>query len=353
MTKCPPLAAMSLVLMLAPVPLAQGQWKLQDSGTRARFRGLSVVSPEVVWAGGTEGTFSRTTDGGKTWHAGHVPDASDLDFRDVQAFDDRTAFLLAAGEGDHSRLFKTTDGGATWTQILKNPDAGGFLDAMAFWDLNNGLILGDPVDGRFVILLTTDGGKHWSQVRPEGMPPALIGEGAFAASGTCLTVYGRSHAWFGTGGGKTARIFRTNDGGRSWTVHATPVRAGAPTSGIFSVAFADADQGVVVGGDYKQSAETRSVVALTSDGGRTWKAPPGVPPEGFRSAVAFLPGKGGKVLVAVGPSGSDVSIDGGESWRRLGNAGFHALGFAEKPLAGWASGDNGTIASFLGPLAEK
>jgi photosystem II stability/assembly factor-like uncharacterized protein len=353
MSKSPPLAAFALVVLLAHVTVARGQWNLQDSGTRARFRGLSVASADVAWAGGTGGTYSRTTDGGKTWKAGQVPDASDLDFRDVQAFDDQTAFLLAAGEGEHSRLFKTTNGGATWDKVLNNPHAGGFLDAMAFWDADHGLVLGDPVDGRFVILFTTDGGKSWSHVLPDGMPAALVGEGAFAASGTCLTVHGRSHAWFGSGGGKTARVFRTTDGGKSWTVHDTPVRASSPASGVFSLAFADADRGVAVGGNYKRPAEAKAVVALTSDGGRTWKTPSGAPPEGFRSAVAFLPSKGDKVLVAVGPSGSDVSIDGGESWRRLGNLGFHALGFADKPLAGWASGDNGTIARFIGPLPEK
>jgi photosystem II stability/assembly factor-like uncharacterized protein len=353
MTKSLPLAAFVLIVLLAPLNSVRAQWKLQDSGTRARFRGLSVVSPEVAWAGGTGGTFSRTNDGGKTWRAGQVPEASELDFRDVQAFDDRTAFLLAAGEGDHSRIFKTTDGGATWTQVLKNPDAGGFLDAIAFWDSDHGLVLGDPVDGRFVVLSTTDGGKNWSHVRVQGMPPSLPGEGAFAASGTCLTVYGHSHAWFGTGGGKTSRVFRTTDGGHSWTVHDAPLRAGSPTSGIFSLAFANADQGVAVGGDYKKPDEAKSVLALTSDGGQTWRIPSGSAPDGFRSAVAFLPGKGDKVLVTVGPSGSDISIDGGESWRRLGKLGFHVLGFAGKPLGGWASGDNGTIARFIGPVPEK
>jgi photosystem II stability/assembly factor-like uncharacterized protein len=330
MSKSLPLIAIVLIVLFAPLNSVHGQWKLQDSGTRARFRGLSVVSPDVAWAGGTGGTFSRTNDGGKTWRAGQVPEASDLDFRDVQAFDDRTAFLLAAGEGDHSRIFKTTDSGATWTLVLKNPDAGGFLDAMAFWDPDHGLVLGDPVDGRFVVLSTTDGGKNWSHIRMQGMPPSLPGEGAFAAS-----------------------VFRTIDGGQSWTAHAAPVRAGSPTAGIFSLAFANADQGVAVGGDYKRPDEARSVLALTSDGGQTWRTPSGAAPDGFRSAVAFLPGKGDKVLVTVGPSGSDITIDGGESWRRLGMLGFHALGFAGKPLAGWAAGDNGTIARFVGPVPEN
>ena len=224
------------------------------------------------------------------------------------------------------------------------PDPTGFLDALAFWDADHGLALGDPVGGRYTVLTTADGGAHWTKAKAEGMPPALAGEGAFAASGTCLTTLGDAEAWFGTGGGATARVFRTRDRGATWTVHDTPIRAGSATSGIFSVAFRDADHGVIVGGSYDQPDRGGQVAATTNDGGTTWTVVERDEPKGFRSAVAFVGGAPQKVL-AVGPSGSDLSTDGGRTWAPITGEGYHAVGFAG-PGAGWAVGEAGRVAKF-------
>lgn len=337
----------ALLVVLTSGSGVVAQWTGQPSGTTARLRGICVVNERVVWASGTGGTVLRSVDGGKTWEEKAVPDAEDLDFRDVEAFDDRTAYALSIGEGEKSRIFKTTDGGATWDLKYKNRDPRVFLDALAFWDADHGLTLGDPVDGRFVILTTSDGGKTWVPIPPEGMPPALPGEGAFAASGTSLTVGEGGHAWFATGGAKVARVFRTTDRGRSWAARETPVVAGSPSSGIFSLVFHDADHGIAVGGDYREPGKTGNIFALTSDGGRTWRQPEGRRPGGYRSAVAPVPGTGGRTLVAVGPNGSDISADGGERWTSLGTTGFHAVGFAGQ-TAGWAVGDDGRVAIFRG-----
>jgi photosystem II stability/assembly factor-like uncharacterized protein len=351
-----------VVVVMMVVPLLVGfafcsqaaaQWTAQASGTKARLRGLAVVSGEVAWACGTGGTFTRTTDGGRTWKASTVPGASSLDFRDIHAHDANTAYLLSIGGGEQSRIYKTDDGGASWLLRYVNKDPKGFLDAIAFWDVDRGLALCDPVDGRFVVLTTGDGGKTWMPTQPEGMPPALPGEGAFAASGTCLRVDRDGHAWFATGGAKVSRIFRSSDRGRTWTAHETPVNAGTPSAGIFSLAFPDGEHGVIVGGDYKEPGRAGAVVALTSDGGRTWRQPKGPEPGGYRSAVTFLPGTRGRILIAVGPTGSDLSADGGETWRRLGKTGFHAVGFASAS-AGWAVGENGSVARFeAGDLDER
>jgi photosystem II stability/assembly factor-like uncharacterized protein len=338
---------MALLAIFLSGESSQAQWTTQASGTKARLRGLGVVNDEVAWASGTGGTFVRTSDGGKTWRAGTVPGDLSLDFRDLHALGADTAYLLSIGGGEQSRIFKTTDGGATWDTRYVNKDPKGFLDALAFWDADHGLALGDPVDGHFVILTTDDGGKSWTPAPPEGMPPALPGEGAFAASGTCLVVQGDGHSWFGTGGAVVSRVFRSTDRGRTWAAHETSVRAGAPSSGIFSLAFHDPEIGVAVGGDYKAPGQAGNVVALTQDGGRTWRLSKRRPPCGYRSAVAFVPGTQGRVLVAVGPTGSDVSVDGGEDWRRLGTTGFHAVGFTG-PSAGWAVGEDGLVARFEG-----
>jgi photosystem II stability/assembly factor-like uncharacterized protein len=316
----------------------------QPSGTTARFRGVCAVSERVAWASGTGGTVVRTVDGGKTWNPTIIPGATALDFRDIEAFGERAAFALSIGEGSQSRIYHTSNGGETWALKLTNPDPKGFLDALAFWNSGHGLVLGDPVEGRFVILSTDDGGKTWGRTVPEGMPAALPGEGAFAASGTCLIVEGERNAWFGTGGG---RVFRSTDRGRSWTVHSTPIGGGNGTSGIFSLAFWGADHGVAVGGDYKETDRARNVCALSSDGGRTWRLPHGPGPSGYRSAVIRVPDTTGPTLIAVGPTGTDRSDDGGETWTKLGSDGFHAMAVTS-PSMGWAVGEQGRIARWKG-----
>ena len=341
------LVGMALLAVSLSGGSSRGQWTTQVDGTRARFRGLCVVDSRVVWASGTGGTVLRTTDGGRAWQPRPIPGTQDLDFRDIQAVDERTAYVLSIGEGEKSRVYKTTDGVTTWSLSYLNQDPKGFLDAIAFRDADHGLAFGDPVDGRFVVRTTEDGGRTWNSVPPEGMPPALPGEGAFAASGTCLVVVGDGRGWFGTGGARVARVFRSADRGRTWTAHETPVRAGSPSAGLFSLAFGDDGRGIAVGGDYKEPGRAELVAALTADEGRTWRRPAGRQPGGYRSAVAIVPGTRGRNLVAVGPTGTDASTDGGESWQPLGTTGFNAVGFAA-PGAGWAAGE-GLIARFEGP----
>ena len=196
-------------------------WIAQSSGTTASLRGVSAVSPSVVWASGAGGAYLRTLDGGATWHAAAVPGAGDLDFRGLRALDSHTAWLMSSGPGEKSRIYRTADGGAHWSPLHTNPDAGGFFDALAFWDARRGIVLGDPVDGQFVILTTADGGATWQRRK---LPPALPNEGAFAASNSCLPVRGKREVWFGTGGPSGARVFHSHDGGENWEVAGTPLR---------------------------------------------------------------------------------------------------------------------------------
>ena len=324
-----------LLALGAATASAFGQFKSQTSGTAAQLRGVSAVSNLVAWASGSNGTFLRTTDAGLRWTVGTVPDASALDFRDVEAIDARTAILLATA----GKIYKTTDGGEHWSLQYDNTTPGVFLDALAFWDAQNGIALGDPMNGRFLVITTSDGGKSWKQVASENMPPSIEGEAAFAASGTCLTVDGKQNAWFGTGG-NAARVFRSTDQGRTWKVSATPITSGADSTGIFSIAFKDAKQGIVVGGDYKKPDETNENAARTTDGGATWNLV-GPRPGGFRSGVAFIPGTA--KLIAVGQAGSDFSTDGGATWKSLGRDGYHSISFARSG-DGWVVGADGRIA---------
>lgn len=298
------------------------------------------MNDKVVWASGTRGTYIKTADGGATWQVAAVPGAEALDFRDVQAIDERTAYLLSIGTGNPSRVYKTTDGGAHWDLQLTNPDAKGFFDEMAFWDPMHGILVGDQVDGQMVVMTTGDGGKSWQR---QHLPPALPGEGAFAASGTGIVVLGKREAWIGTGGPKAARVFHSKDGGKNWTAATTPIRNDSASAGIFSLAFSDAKHGIAVGGDYSKLNDETQNIAVTSDGGKTWTKPAGTPPKGFRSAVAFLADR--KVWIAAGPSGSDISRDGGKTWQQFDGGNWNAVSFVSSK-AGWAVGPKGNVAVF-------
>ena len=329
----------AFVLLCSAMALAQS-WVPRTSNTTASLRGISVASTSSAWAGGTGGTYLKTTDGGRTWTAAQVPGAERLDFRDVQAVDGRTAYLMTIGPGDQSRIYKTSDGGRQWRLRLPNPDSKGFFDAFAFWDATHGILVGDPVDGLFVVYTTDDGGEHWRRRAGATAKPA---EGAFAASGTCIAVAGPREAWFGTGGPEGARVFHSTDGGATFSETETPIRNDAASAGIFSLAFADALHGVAVGGDYSKPEDGERNVAITSDGGRTWTAPPGHAPAGFRSAVAYLPAS--HTWVAAGTSGSDISTDGGRTWSQFDKSDYNAVGFLASGF-GFAVGPKGRLAQF-------
>jgi photosystem II stability/assembly factor-like uncharacterized protein len=277
---------MNVLLLLATISfLASPQWTQQASGVTVRLRGVSAVSDRIAWASGTESTVLRTTDGGKTWKKLRVT-TEPLDFRDIDAVDARTAYLLSIGNGAASRIYKTTDAGATWTLQFKNDDPKAFYDAMSFWDRNHGIVFGDSIDGQFCIMTTENGGRNWVRVAANDLPPALENEGAFAASGTNIAVFGKSHAWIGTGAGAKARVLHTADRGRTWKIADTPLVAGA-SAGIFSIAFRDAQHGIIVGGDYRKEDEAVDNLAVTEDGGVTWTLVKGL--SGFRSVVGYVP----------------------------------------------------------------
>ena len=248
--------------------------------------------------------------------------------------------------GDSSRIYRTTDGGKTWSLRFEATRKGTFFDAIRFWDARHGIVISDPVDGHFLILTTSDGGETWQEVPAASLPAPLRGDGSFAASGSCLAVHGRRDVWFATGGGAAARVIHSSDRGKTWSASDTPIRAGAPAAGIFSVAFRDALHGVVAGGDYTKATLGGGNLALTADGGRTWVVVDSASsPHGYRSAVAFLPETSGRGLVAVGLSGTDVSKDGGRTWTATDTVAYNSVLFASKDV-GFAVGPKGRIAKF-------
>ncbi|MFO0936805.1 MAG: YCF48-related protein [Gemmataceae bacterium] len=331
------------VLMTATFayPANAQSWHKQTIAVQGDFRGLSVVSSDVVWVSGTKGSVARTADGGKQWHTVTVPHAEKLDFRDVEAFGDSTAYLLSSGPGEASRIYKTTDAGKNWTLQFQSAIAESFFDSLAFWDERNGIALSDPVKGKFHLITTSDGGANWKPLPDASLPEALPKEGAFAASGTCLVTFGESDVWFATGGAKSSRVFHSADRGKNWQVSETPVVAGIESAGIFSLAFRDAKHGMIVGGDYRKPNQSGSTAAITTDGGRTWTVVKDALP--FCSAVAWA--REQNRWIAVGTSGSFSSADDGKTWKRIDRENLNAVQF-RSPGQGWTAGPKSYVAKF-------
>ncbi len=327
----------------------------QDSGTANGLIGVSPVNARVVWASGRNGTFVVTTDGGRTWKAGVVPGAETLQFRDVQGVSDRVAYLLSIGTGTDSRIYKTTDGGASWTMQFQNQDPNAFYDCFAFWRSNRGIAQSDSVNGRFPVIRTTDG-ETWQDIG-DNLPPALAGEASFASSGTCVAAQGRRNAWIVTGGASPARVLATTDGGETWNAYDSPLR-GSPSAGIFSVAFRDAWRGMIGGGDLDPAAPPFDQTATSSDGGETWaitKAQPNIGTVyGLSYAGELGIGRGhrggdhdqadaNQTVVVTGPGGAAWTPDEGDTWFTLpGVTDYWGVAFGS-PKTGWLVGTEGRI----------
>jgi photosystem II stability/assembly factor-like uncharacterized protein len=322
----------------ASTPIGPVTFESQESGTTVRLRGISAVDGNIAWASGREGTVLRTTDGGKHWKKVSVPDAKDLDFRDIEAFDANNAVVLSIGPGEASRVYRTQDGGKHWALALKNTDERAFFDCMVF-DGANGWMLGDPVEGRYQVRTTTDGGRTWA-LSPDG-PEAMKDEAAFAASGTCIarTTTGETLA---VGGGAAARAHVGDSSGKRWTAIATSMTARVPAAGIFSATPMGKDM-LLVGGDFEHAEQGSSaLVHFDPAEGATAEALPA--PLGYRSGVACFTEVG---CIAVGPDGADSLHsfpDGRYAWFFVdgGDVGYDAIDVAGD--VGWASGDKGRIA---------
>ncbi len=316
---------------LAGTAIAGVKVEAQQSGVEVRLRGISAVDANVGWASGRKGTVLRTVDGGAHWENVSVPGAGDLDFRDVEGFDARTALVLSIGPGESSRVYRTSDGGATWTQTLRNRDERAFFDCMGF-EGERGWLMGDPVDGRFQVYVTRDGGQHWAL--DSNGPPAIEGESAFAASGTCIA---RLHGAIAlASGGNAARVHLRRDGEKNWAVLETGMARSKPEAGVFGLA-ATAGGVFAVGGDYKLETAPGNAALWPSDKRAAMRVLEA--PRGFRSGVACIDATSNN-CIAVGPSGVDAWDS--SAWKAVDAAGYDAIDLHGR--LGWASGDKGRIA---------
>jgi photosystem II stability/assembly factor-like uncharacterized protein len=347
------LAALIATAPLGLDPSAQAQWTIKTP-TTADLRGIDNVGQGIAWASGTNGTVLRTEDAGYLWQRCTIPPGADhLDFRGIQGFDANTAIVMSSGTGDQSRLYKTTDGCQTWKLVFTNPDKDGFWDAFWMNAINgDGMLIGDPVDDRFTVFETKDGGISWHKDQSRSLHLHGMSLGAFAASNSSLGKADRGDGdtrgpgvdffpGFVTGGKGGAFLFERWEGrskaiyGRGlpslsppdWNRRSIPLAAGTDSAGAFALALrytgspcSDCGFGaywylVVAGGDYAKPDQSMGTAAFSAeDGGKTWQAST-TPPHGYRSAVAYDAST--KTWITVGPNGTDISTDDGRNWRPL------------------------------------
>jgi photosystem II stability/assembly factor-like uncharacterized protein len=313
-----------------------------ESGVKTSLRGLSVVNDNVVWVSGSNGMVGKSTNGGKNWKWVTVKGFEKADFRDIEAFDANSAIIMAIAEPAY--ILKTMDGGDSWKLVYENKTKGMFLDAMEFRDQRNGIVIGDPIGGRFFLATTSDGGATWVDKPMDQRPLADSGEACFASSGTNIRyLYNRTTVF--VSGGLNSRLFYNN------SPLDLPITKGQETTGANSVAAWDNFKNnagkriIVVGGDFTKDSSDFKNCYVSEDGGKSWKRPK-TPPHGYRSCVEFL---NKDQVVSCGLNGVDYSIDGGKSWKWISTEGFHACRFARFGSSVYLAGGNGKIGKLVWP----
>lgn len=308
---------------------AQQSWeiRLTDPPSIGSIRGMSVVNNAVVWVSGTGGKAGVTTDAGAHWKWVTVQGHDSCDWRSLIAFSDKRALLLNAGEPAFMML--TTDGGDNWQEVYHNDTKGIFFDGIAFKNAAEGIAVGDPINGKFMIIQTKDSGRTWQLQEEAKRPSAADGEAIFAASNSSVKRTGNGNGCFITGG-KASRFFT---GWNNWKSVNWPMLSGSAGTGAFSIAFRG-KHAVVTGGDYMNDTLTRLNCVYTTNGGKNWQLPP-APPAGFRSCVQYI---SDKLVIATGTSGTDISEDGGLHWRNISKTGFHVAGVSPDGKRVWLAG---------------
>ncbi|MEO5824704.1 MAG: YCF48-related protein [Gemmatimonadales bacterium] len=329
-------------LALAPTTLIAQVTVEQQSGTTALLQAVSAIDAHTAWVSGHRATVLLTIDGGSTWTRRMVTDAdSALEFRDVHAIDAKTAWVLAAGPGAKSRIYHTSDGGASWALQFTNADSAAFFDCFTFFDRKRGVAFSDAAGGRTLVLRTENGGQHWMLLPATAVPQPLDGEGAFAASGGCVTSHGKRNAWITTGS-PGARVMRSTDAGRSWTGFATPFVHGEG-AGMTAASFRDAKHGIGVGARISMMSRdtAAAAVGVTSDGGRTWTLRNRPDEPGAIFGVAAVPKSSRATAAAAALSGLWITRDDARSWNRVASGAFWSVGAADR--FAWGVGSGGRI----------
>jgi len=328
---------LSCILILSYNLKAQTISVLQQ-GKPTSIRGLSVVDDSVAWISGSKGYIAITRDGGKNWDWQQVKGFEKSDFRDIEAFSAKEAVIMSSGTP--ALILKTVDGGSNWQVKYKSVDSAYFFDAMDFADPKHGYILGDPINNKFILMETKDGGETWNMFK--NRPDALPGEAAFAASGTCLRV-SKYETIVVTGGNHSRELVWVNDKVTNAWLHSDLLFANKKaTQGAFSFAT-NGETNIFVGGDYANDKRADSVASYWRYNG-TYAGGPillsKMQPSGFQSCVEFLKGDS---FLSTGTPGSNITTDGGKTWAKIDDTSYNVCRRAKKGKLVLLAGNGGKI----------
>jgi photosystem II stability/assembly factor-like uncharacterized protein len=307
-----------------------------QQGKRTSIRGLSVVDDSVAWISGSRGNIAITTNGGKTWAWQQIKGFEMADFRDVEAFSSKEAVIMSSGTP--ALILKTTDGGTTWQEKYRNTDTAYFLDAMDFDNPKHGLVLGDPIKNKFLLLETNDGAETWHPFKNQ--PDAMKGEAAFAASGTCLRL-NKGDINIVTGG-PVAQLLFANLKNPVWNAVELPIAHGVSSKGAFSIA----DNMIIVGGNYSKDKKPDSVACLLDVSSKKKIAYNQIDkgPAGYQSCVELI---SKNTYLSTGTSGSNITTDGGKTWAKIDAISYNVCRKAKNGKLVLLAGDGGKIGIFM------
>jgi len=320
----------TVIFLISFSSLPAQKIELLDSSASNSIRGLSIVDSKTAWVSGSQGKVGITLDGGKSWSFNQVENFNSMDFRDIAAFGKKKAIIM--GITNPASILKTEDAGQNWKTVFETSDTSLFLDAMLFWNDMSGIVIGDPVDGKFFIGRTFDGGKTWMSIPENYRPSASQGEACFAASGTNIARLDRDEAVFISGGMVSNFYIRDKK-------IKLPLNQGKTTTGANSVAV-HKNTIIVVGGDFNDPQNSEGNCALSFDGGKTWSQPK-TGPSGYKSCVAHIKKS---IWVACGLTGVDISYDNGLNWKSISPIPFHVVQSSKKGDLVLLAGPKGRIA---------
>ncbi|MET0636514.1 MAG: YCF48-related protein [Chitinophagaceae bacterium] len=326
-------------LFFLSISAQQPSLVILTSGNQSSLRGLSVVNDNVLWVSGSHGMVGRSTNAGKNWKWTIVKGFEKTEFRDIEAFDANVAIIMAVGEPAY--MLKTTDGGETWKVVFENKTKGMFLDAMDFSNNQDGMVIGDPIDGRAFMAITNNSGNTWEQITEA--PRLDSGEAFFAASGSNLRFFSNNNYLLVSGGLSSHLI-----AGSKKTL--LTLKQGTESTGANSIDVYDngnsqrrSKRMIIVGGDFAHPDSTTGNCIYTTDAGKKWRVPK-TPPHGYRSSVEYL---SDKVIICCGINGIDLSTDAGKNWTLISKEGFNTCRIARIGTAVFLVGNKGKVARLV------
>lgn len=283
-----------------------------NTNTDALIIGLQSFNDSIVWASGTYSTLLKSTNAGDDWQVFTYPEIDSLQFRDVHPISDKEAIVLSAGEGRLSQIFYFHEV-TGWRKVFQMENDKGFIDAVQFWENGQGLVYGDATDSLAYILKTAEFGRSWTRIPTA--PLANDGEGGFASSGSNILTGEEGKAWIATGANGSARVFYTEDYGRSWEVKSTPMMTGE-FAGLTAIKKSN-DKLWITGGDLGISDKQLENVYYSEDNGENWKALPEHATLGSFYGMAVTNYLENEFVLVCGPKGAEIWLGDQQKWKTL------------------------------------